>query len=65
MNGKYTYLVNKTNDGAVRFCAPDKVTPALVGILLREGYRCASREEYHQAVRNARLADMAILRAEE
>ncbi len=57
MNEPYTYLVNETNDGAIRLSAPDGALPGIKALLLNAGYRTATHQEFRQALRNAALAD--------
>lgn len=60
MDNPSIYMVNETNDGGVRFSAPDTAMPGLIAIFLSQGYRITTRAEYDQALRNAELVDAEV-----
>lgn len=57
MDNQPVYLVNEAGNGAIRLSAPDKALPGILQLLRDAGYHAATRQEFHQALRNAELAD--------
>ena len=62
MAKKRIYMVNETEDGGLWMSGP--IPKRVLEFLKKQGYRVASREEYHRAVRRG-LAKDAMRAAQE